>query len=120
MSCCQNIKPPLRPCSVTCAKLTRRGGLVRVQQIAAQADAGIFTSSEKATAADQKASLQARVQAVRSALEKVRAELSVLQRSAACRVMFQHPDWDAYFQSQATKLDQEIKRLADAVEDSET
>jgi len=95
-----------------------KGNLVRVQQIAAQAEAGFFTSSDGATAADQKASLQARVQAVRAALEKVHAELAAVQQSAACRVMSQHPDWDTYFQSQATKLDQEIKRLAGAVETS--
>jgi hypothetical protein len=95
-----------------------KGDLVRVQQIAAQAEAGIFTASDMATAADQKASLQARVQVVRAALEKARADLAAVQQSAACRVMSQHPDWDAYFQSQATKLDQEIKRLADAIEGS--
>ena len=95
-----------------------KGDLVRVQQIAAQAEAGIFTSSDEATAVDQKASLQARVQAVRAALEKARAELTAVQQSDACRVMSQHPDWDAYFQTQAAKLDQEIERLAGAVEDS--
>ncbi|MCF7788327.1 MAG: J domain-containing protein [Prosthecobacter sp.] len=95
-----------------------KGDLVRVQQIASQAEAGIFTTSDKATAEDQKASLQARVQAVRAALEKARADLAAVQQSAACRVMSQQPDWDAYFQSQATKLDQEIKRLADAIEGS--
>ncbi len=95
-----------------------KGNLVRVQQIAAQAEADIFTASDKATEADQKASLQARVQAVRAALEKARAELAAVQQSAACRVMSQHPEWDAYFQTQAMKLDQEIKRLADAIEGS--
>ncbi len=97
----------------------KKGNLVRVQQIAAQAEAGIFTASDQATAADQKASLQARVQAVRSALEKARAELAAVQQSAACHVMSQHPDWEAYFQTQAAKLDQEIERLAGAVEGSE-
>jgi hypothetical protein len=96
-----------------------KGDLARVQQIGTQAEAGIFTASDKATAADQKASLQARVKAVRAALEKARAELAAVQQSAACRVMSQHPDWDAYFQTQAEKLDQEIERLADAVEGSE-
>jgi hypothetical protein len=51
-------------------------------------------------------------------LEKARAELTAVQQSDACRVMSQHPDWDAYFQTQAAKLDQEIERLAGAVEDS--
>ena len=49
---------------------------------------------------------------MRAALEKARAELAAVQQSTACRVMSQHPDWDAYFQSQAAKLDQEIERLA--------
>ena len=96
-----------------------KGDLVRVRQIAAQANAGIFASSEGVTATDQKASLQARVQALRAALEKARTELAAVKQSAACRVMSQHSDWDAYLQSQATKLDQEIERLASAVEDAE-
>lgn len=97
-----------------------KGNLVRLRQIAAQADAGIFTASDQATVADQKASLQARVQAVRAAFVKARAELATVRQSAACRVMSQHPDWDAYFQTQAKKLDQEIERLAGVVQESES
>lgn len=95
------------------------GNLVRVQQLAAQAEAGIFTPASAATAADQKASLQARIQAVRTALEKARIELAAVQQSATCRVISQQPDWETYFQTQAAKLDQEIERLAEAVEDTE-
>jgi hypothetical protein len=97
-----------------------KGDLVRVQQIAAQADTGIFNESAEATVADQKASLQARVHAVRAALEKARAELTAVQQSAAYRVLSQYPDWGAYFQTQAVKLDQEIERLAGTVHNSES
>jgi hypothetical protein len=93
-----------------------KGNLVRLRQIAAQADAGIFTASDKATVEDQKASLQARVQAVRAAVEKTRAELAAVRQSNACRVMSQHPNWDTYFQTQAKKLDQEIERLTGVVQ----
>lgn len=96
------------------------GDLARVQQIAAQAEAGIFTSSTEATAADQKASLQARVQAIRAALEKARAELIAVQQSASYRVMSQHPEWEVYFQAQAKKLDQEIERLAAVIHNSDS
>ena len=96
-----------------------KGDLVRIQQIAAQAETGMFTSSTEATVADQKASLQARVLAVRAALEKARAELIAVQKSASCRVMSQHPEWDVYFQAQAKKLDQEIERLTAVVQNSE-
>jgi|GEM_PF-1463729 len=95
------------------------GNLVRVQQLAAQAEAGVFTPAGEMTAADQKASLQARIQAVRTALEKAVSELADIQQSATCRVISQHPDWDTYFQTQAVKLDQEIVRLAETVEDTE-
>jgi hypothetical protein len=93
-----------------------KGNLLRVQQISAQAEAGIFTPSDEAAAADQKASLQARVQAARAALGKAQAELAAVHLSAAYRIMSQHLDWETYFQTQAMKLDQEIKRLTDAVE----
>ncbi|WP_395735235.1 hypothetical protein [Prosthecobacter sp.] len=96
------------------------GNLVRVRHLAAQAAAGVFTAAAGASAADQKATLQARIQAVRSALEKVRADLAAVQQSAAYHVMSQHPDWDAYFEIQAAKLDHEIERLSQAVEGSDS
>lgn len=92
------------------------GNLVRVRELAAQASAGIFTAAAEATAADQKATLQARIHAARFALEKVRAELLDVQKSAAFQVISQHRDWDAYFSAQAAKLDVEIQRLSQAVE----
>ena len=96
------------------------GNLVGVRHLAAQAAAGVFTAAAEASAADQKATLQARIQAVRSALEKVRADLAAVQQSAAYHVMSQHPDWDAYFEIQAAKLDHEIERLSQAVEGSDS
>ena len=96
------------------------GDLARVQQLAAQADAGVFSEAGQETAADQKASLQARIQAVRSALAKARAGLAEMQQSATCRVLFQNPNWDAYFQSQAVKLDQEIEWLTAAFQSLES
>jgi hypothetical protein len=65
---------------------------VRLRQISVQVDAGIFTALDKATVEDQKVSLQARVQAVRAALEKTRVELAAVRQSNACRVMSQCPD----------------------------
>jgi hypothetical protein len=96
----------------------QRGDLARVKHLAAQAEAGVFTSAAAATAADQKAGLRMRIRAIRSALEKVRTELAMVQRSAAYHVISQGPDWDAYFQIQAAKLDQEIERLVQAVEET--
>jgi hypothetical protein len=96
------------------------GNLARVRHLAAQAVAGVFTAVAEASAADQKATLQARIRAARSALEKVRAELAEVQKSAAFHVISQHPDWDAYFAAQAAKLDVEIERLAQAVKDSDS
>jgi hypothetical protein len=57
---------------------------------------------------------------VHAELEKAKMELSALQQSAACRIMLQHSDWGAYFDAQATKLDQEIVRLAGVVHNSES
>jgi len=96
------------------------GNLARVRHLAAQAAAGAFTAAAEASAADLKATLKARIRAVRSALEKVNAELAEIQKSAAFHVISQHPDWDAYFAAQAAKLDLEIDRLAQAVEDSDS
>ena len=96
------------------------GNLVRIRLLAAQAAAGVFTAAVEASAADQKATLQARIQAARSTLEKVRADLAAVQQSAAYHVMSQHPDWDAYFEIQAAKLDHEIQRLSQAVEGSDS
>lgn len=93
-----------------------KGDLVRVKQIAAQANAGIFSAAAEATAADQKASLQMRVQAVRAALEKTRHELAAFRQSTTFCVMSQQHEWDEYFQAQAEKLDQEIERLTGAVQ----
>ncbi len=96
-----------------------KGDLVRVRQIALQADAGVFAASEKATEVEQKEGLKMRVQAARLALEKALAGLSLLKQSAVCSVMARHPDWDVYFQAQALKLDQEIERLCGVVQNSE-
>jgi hypothetical protein len=96
------------------------GNLVRVRQLAAQTSAGVFTVAAEATAADQKATLQARIHAARSALKKARAELAAVQQSEAFHVMSQHPEWNAYFSAQAAKIDQEIERLARAMEDSDS
>jgi hypothetical protein len=89
----------------------QRGDLARVKELASQAGAGVFTEAVEATAADQKASLRTRIQKARSALEKVRGELVSIKNSAVFKVLSQHPDWDAYFDTQAAKLDKEIERL---------
>lgn len=89
---------------------------MRLWQISVQVDAGIFTALDKATVEDQKVSLQARVQAVRAALEKTRVALAAVRQSNACRVMSQYPDWDTYFQTQAKKLDKEIERLTGIIQ----
>lgn len=96
------------------------GNLTRLRHLAAQAAAGVFTATVEASAVDQKATLQARIHAARSALEKARAALAEIQKSAAFHVISQHPDWNVYFAAQAAKLDVEIERLAQAAKDSDS
>jgi hypothetical protein len=96
------------------------GNLARVRQLAAQVAAGAFIAAAEASAADLKATLQARIRAARSALGKVHSELAEIQNSAAFHVICQHPDWNVYFATQAAKLDLEIDRLTQALQDSDS
>jgi hypothetical protein len=96
----------------------QRGDLARVKELASQALVGVFTEALKATEADQKASLRARIHKARSSLEKVRVELAAIKNSAAFQILSQHPDWDAYFDTQAAKLDKEIERLTQSMANS--
>jgi hypothetical protein len=90
------------------------GDLKRVRRIAERAAAGLFeTEGRDENPERRKARLRARIVAVREALAKMRAEVEALKESPSYRSAGGREDWEAYFEEQGRRLDEQIGRLSE-------
>jgi hypothetical protein len=97
------------------------GNLDRLRQLVKRAEAGLFDATDENGDTDErrKERLRARIAGIRESLEKTRANIREIKRSATYQTMTEHADWADLFESQAVLLDQEIETLATELVDSQ-
>ena len=90
------------------------GNLERVRQLVERAAAGLFEATDEDGDTDErrKERLRARIAGIRESLEKTRANIFEIKRSATYQTMTEHADWAGLFEGQAKLLEREIETLA--------
>ena len=98
-------------------KAYNEGDLERVQQLIKRAEAGLFDARGEAGDRDErrKERLKAKIAGIREALERTRASIQEIKRSATYRTMTESTDWLALFEKQAEVLDLEIESLSETL-----